>query len=526
MTPGYLGHFDPRLAPQSCEVITTTQITWRGGRAIMRAIRPASMPIADADAFAADIRDAALRIGLAMDRMDGGMTLSSDPAHVGEVTILFTNYVSPRVEGDEGFDKGAYVAGANDVFANECPVSYYKRATASDANYVEFTLAHEIFHCIQYRTWPRARDVGWLIEGTAEYFAYLAKPEFGAGFIPRFDARIPRTGLEQLDYPAVVFYLWMGQTRGPRAVRDFIPSVGFDMETDLPADTWLEFGQAYFDGTIRMPDNRPLPSTPQTGVARTISGNQRIASPAYPPYTLNQEVWSFAADKRYQLTYTPRPPDTRITWRKAEGGGWVAPLTSVSTCRNRQDYRVLYVSTNSFGFGDTTVRVEPGGGGSCTCPVGIWTETSDSLRRYFEQSLFPGGQGPEFVGGGRRLVLNADHTGSFTYDSIETITRSSDPMFWLRQIKTGGTHFTWKVVNGVLLTVYTPGDNLLTLANEQHTRTGVISETRRGPPQSIGHEFFCDDAGLHLRQIARPPALATMMRSTFDTSMDFAPAGN
>ena len=516
---GYLARFDPRLGPQDCVVIATAEINWRGGHATLRAIRLRSTTMPDEAQAAADMRDAAGRIGGAMDRMGGGMQLD-------DVTVLFSNYASPpTTSGDQQLVKGAYIAAAGRPYANECAVGYFKAGRAHDSNDLVFTVAHEVFHCIQWKTWPTSREDGWLIEGSAEYFGYLAKPDFGAGFIPQFDAHIQRHALNEMDYPAVVYFLWLGDKNGPRAVRDFIPGYDLDMESALPADTWLRFGQDYFDGNIKMPDPRlSLPSSPQITTTRSINATMRIASPAYPPYSLNEEIWAFAANKRYDLTYAPRPADTRITWRKDQGGGWVQPLTTLSTCGNEQRYRVLYVSTNSYGYGNTNVRAQPASGTTCSCPIGTWEETSESLHHYFEQTSMPGGAPPEYISGGRRLTLNADHTGSLAYEGVITEThRAAD--FWLRQTKTGGTRFTWKVLDGKLLTVLQPGGNLLTLYNELHSPGGTTIENRRAGAQSIGHSFFCDALGLHLRQLPRPPSPVPGMQTNFNVDMDFAPAG-
>lgn len=159
------------------------------------------------------------------------------------------------------------------------------------------------------------------------------------------------------------------------------------------------------------------------------------------------------------------------------------------------------------------------------CPAGSWRETQDSARHSVEQSAFSGGNHPQYISGSRVLTLNPDHTGSLTYvDMISETHTPGDPNFWLRQTKTGGTHFTWRVVNGMLLTILTPGNNLLNMHNEQHTRSGVLVENRPGPAQSIGHQFSCDGSGLHLRQHARP-SVPGMPVSTYSVDMDFARLG-
>ncbi len=187
------------------------------------------------------------------------------------------------------------------------------------------------------------------------------------------------------------------------------------------------------------------------------------------------------------------------------------------------DYRVIRTTTRSTRAGDVNVTAQPASRSVCACPAGTWQETPASARRYFEQMAVPGGE-KRYIAGFRVLVLNPDHTGSLTYQSVETETRSS-PDFWLHQTATGGTHFTWKVVNGMLLALLVPGNNLITLHNETHSPRGVLFETRQAGAQSIGHEFYCDEAGLHLRQLARPPSPIPGLVTQFNTNMDFVRIG-
>ncbi|MCP6757065.1 hypothetical protein NL533_36105, partial [Klebsiella pneumoniae] len=74
------------------------------------------------------------------------------------------------------------------------------------------------------------------------------------------------------------------------------------------------------------------------------------------PFTLSQVIYAFERRKFYDITYTSRPADTRILWRKADGGSWTTPLTSVSTCDGPQRYRVIWGSTRSRDYGQMTVR--------------------------------------------------------------------------------------------------------------------------------------------------------------------------
>ena len=519
---GYLGHFDARVAAQPCDVIETADIHWRGGSAKLRAVHPHGMPITGSPALAGRIRELAAAVGTAIDRMGGGVRLDN-------VTILFTNYVSPR-EGspDSGFDKGAYTAGASSIFAHECPVSYYKETHRAGGDDVVFVLAHEIFHCIQYRNWSRMPEQPWLTEASAEYFAYLAKPVFGAGYIPNFDATIRTTALPRMSYEAVVWYLWLGDTAGPARVKDFIAGAR-SAETAISPSQWGDFAEAYFDRRIRMPDGRAMPSTPQLGGAIAIHGSDHLRMPPVVPFTIGNAAFAFDRGKYYQLRHAPLPPDARHVWRKDEGGAWGPPLTEVSTCSGPVRYRALWATTRSTSLGDIVVTAQPADASVCSCPAGTWQETGDSLRHYFEQSAVSPTNHPRYISGTRLLRLSPDHTGFLSYQDVVTESHGAAD-FWLRQTKTGTSHFTWRVVGGRLLTTLTAGDNLLRLHNEQHTPKGVLVEDRRAAMQTIGHEFRCESGLLRLIQSPMPsvpglpPELQRALHTAANVDMTFSRA--
>lgn len=519
--PGYLAHFDDRLGPQSCDTIATATVHWRGGTAQIRAIRPHDTPIGDSAGYVRMINDVATRVGAAMDQMGG-------PLELDTVTIVFTNYVSPRESGtDWVMNKGAYTAGASRTFAHECPVSYYKERVPHGYDNAVFTLSHELFHCIQYRTWPGMPDQGWLVEATAEYFAYLAKPDFGVGFIPQFDQNIRDTGIDQMSYPDVVFYLWLGDAYGPSRVRELI-AASRGIEGSITPDMMGEFAKAYYDRRIHIPGGgRVIPSNPQLDPAEAVHGNGVFPNPDMVPYSLGNRSYTFDRDRRFALNEPPLPAHTRNFWRKQPGGAWGPALTQVATCDGPQSYLAVWGTTAAASLGSLRVTATPAGTSTCTCPAGRWQETADSVHQYFEQSAM-GGEPPRVVSGRRTLTLNPDHTGSLSYDAVVTETRDN-PSFWLRQTKTGTMTFTWKVVGNKLLTQLTPGGGMIQLHNETHSPSGVRVEDRRAMGQTIGHEYLCNESGLHLKQLPFPvgmPVLPGMGDLPVrQVGMDFTRAG-
>lgn len=520
MEPDYLSSFDPRMTPQPCEVVTTARINWRGGHKNLRVIRPTAMPAGDNADLISRVNETARAVGEAMDKMGGGLTTD-------DITIMMTAYVSPReVDGEDVFRKGDIEAEATDMFAHECPISYYKVRTRGTGNNFVFILSHEIFHCIQFRSWSDLNWAnGWLIEATAEYFAYLAKAEAPPGFIPDFDAQIQSTAIDRMNYPDVVFYLWLGHTYRPPQVKEFIDSTR-SIDRITP-DMLFNFAKAYFDQTIQLPFGQRLPSSPRAGRSLTVNGATTIASPAITPYTLTTQTIRFERGKIYHLNAGTAPADARTAWREGAGGISGAMPDTITTCDGPKEFRVIRTTTRSSTAGNITVTAEPASASACQCPAGIWQETAQSARHYFEQSATGGPGATRYIAGYRTLTLNADKTGSLVYNSVETETGDRGSDFWLEQTKTGGTTFTWKVVGGQLLGILTGGPNLITLHNTQHTRSGIRNETRQAGAQSIGHRFFCDAAGLHLRQNALPSGTPMdAYRTNFTTDMDFVRIGS
>ncbi|MEQ1541127.1 MAG: hypothetical protein ABL926_02635 [Novosphingobium sp.] len=514
----YLASFDARLHPEPCEVVASATVHWHGGSAIVRVIRPRSLPAGDSAAIGRFLQETAVDVGQAMDAMGGGLTLP-------ETTILMSSFVSPR-EVQEGrvIQKGTWKAEALGIFGQECPVNYYKSHYAGTGGDFVFTLAHELFHCIQFASFRAMPDQGWLVEGSAEYFAHLAKHQATIQFADQFNQAIPSTALDAMDYPAFVFYAWLGNANGPPKVKEFLAAAR-SIDGAVSSDMLMQFAKAYYETSIRLPDGRSLPVSPPPGPTVAVHGAMRFASPAVRPYTFSSQMLAFDRGKRFELSEEPAPADSRTLWRQGGSGLFGPTPTTVRTCSGEVRYQVIRTATRSGRAASYGISAASSSSTECACPAGVWQETPASTRNSVEQSA-TGGGGAHYISGTRILTLNPDHTGSFTYNAVEKESRTSAE-FWLHQVVTGGTHFTWKVVNGILLTRYTGSNNLVTLNNELHSPRGVVRETRQSGAQSIGHNFNCDDGGLHLigPQGYRPSFLPAGTAFNYNVDMHFVRIG-
>ena len=290
MLPGYLAFFDytdpgdpVRIEPQRCELITFAVIRWGGTKsATLRAIHPTSMPITNRDAIVRHINQAAAAIGTSLDRMDG-------TPNVGDITLLFTNYVSAEGDGPNGgFHKGDTRAlTRRETPFGECAVTYYKDIVDdAGGDRFLFNLSHEAFHCVQNATWAGMPRAGWLIEGSPNYFAYMVVPGYGSRYIAPFDRDISTVPINRMSYAAVPFYLWLGNAYGPPRVREFLNSTRTIAGAVSP-DMLGEFAKAYFGPTIRMPDGRRDAINP--GNARNAVGSRHYAYCQPGRYTLYAE---------------------------------------------------------------------------------------------------------------------------------------------------------------------------------------------------------------------------------------------
>ncbi len=154
---------------------------------------------------------------------------------------------------------------------DECVIAAY------EAPNIEWVMAHEFFHCVQFATFGRDKVYmsasSWWVEGAAEWFANVVHPGTGNsdGYVSGFDAATNRTALTDLEYESVVFFFWLSQTYGASmvmAVQAAMPSGGGGgaqqdaLAGMLPPEDFAQFAQAYADREIRQPGGRAVPVNP------------------------------------------------------------------------------------------------------------------------------------------------------------------------------------------------------------------------------------------------------------------------
>ena len=219
---------------------------------------------------------------------------------VGDVTILLlSDQFAPEATRDP--DARQVLAQAWDPLdraASECRMTLFLWGAGGVTEDFPMTLAHELFHCVQYATLSpdQMATLGaqgdWWIEGSAEAFAAHAIAEsrgtadWGADFNAAVAARTP---IHEMSYEAVIFFYWLIQHRGIGGLMPYLAGMSGEggaagqraaMRDALSDAEWLDFAEAYVDETIAHPHGQALGLEgrfPNEAVQVSASGRTRMS---------------------------------------------------------------------------------------------------------------------------------------------------------------------------------------------------------------------------------------------------------
>ncbi|MBX3529867.1 MAG: hypothetical protein KF849_04625 [Rhizobiaceae bacterium] len=199
------------------------------------------------------------------------------------------------------------------------------------------TVAHELFHCVQYWTWPKkmpravGKDAKWWVEATAELMGHLVAESSGT-LLARADqfAQLSRTQpLTTIEYPNVVFFSWLWARGGPGALVDFINAMPEEPGEEKQraalvgevGDTFLaQFVTDYADGKIKSPSGTAIPAP--TGVVQRMLDSAGPFVMQVPPLTAFINDVSFEGGM-FMATTSGTP---LLYYKPREGGVWETPM--------------------------------------------------------------------------------------------------------------------------------------------------------------------------------------------------------
>lgn len=292
MAEGYIGSFEVAgVKDLTCVEVFRFTIPTPGGERIVRGI-------ADLNAGWAFQPDTVAAVAAAAQEATDGLA-GLGTYRVGDVTILLlADQFAPEATRDP--DARQVLAQAWDPLkraASECRMTLFLWGAGGVTEDFPTTLAHELFHCVQYATLSpdQMATLGaggdWWIEGSAEAFAAHAVAEsrgtadWGADFNAKVSARTP---LYEMSYEAVIFFYWLIQTRDIGGVLPFLAGMSGEggaagqrtaMRDALSDEQWRHFAEAYADDAILHPHGQALGLEgrfPNEALQIEVSGRQRM----------------------------------------------------------------------------------------------------------------------------------------------------------------------------------------------------------------------------------------------------------
>jgi hypothetical protein len=289
------------------------------------------------------------------------------------------------------------VRGPSGARPGECLITLYMLGLGGDPADLAVTVAHEVFHCLQYASLSAGQmaTVGaggdWWIEGSAEYFAALAVPE-SLPFTDRsgpFDAaEQPRTALNGMAHEAAIFFYWLHPTRGPSGLMPFMRAMAASgdasaqhsaMRGQLSNDEWLRFAQDYTDRMISHPRGGALALNPRGGEVLQFDRNRTLEFPL-APFVIGLGTSEYDCG---EWENTLRPDDANVGAKELGTTAWGEYPEEVDAhdpARGR--YRIVALHTESGERSlsikaERTVSCEPCGGSDelDACLAGTWVMT-------------------------------------------------------------------------------------------------------------------------------------------------------
>jgi hypothetical protein len=450
-------------------------------------------------------------VGALAGRLGGPMS-EMGQLDLERVSILLTSLeeIEETEDGALHTHAVAYAPGPS-----ECFVTFYKLDDVVALDEFVFTLAHELFHCIQQKTWG-AHTIylshAWWVEGTAEYFANLVQrgTSFSDGHVEYFSSGSLNRNLFEMMYESVVFFFWMGQERGPSGVREFIEAMP---ETDsrsaqlaalraaVPIDAWMDFGESYMDGDIEQPGGRAVPRPENAREIFSITGRGRVVL-ATAPYVVSRYGMSFAEGKVYKLA-TAGPDSVRV--RMAERANmWSDPPARVLACDEDKTFRALVLTVDDPASTALNVDDPEELDQRACCLIGDWAPTSDSLDGFCraQAEIGMGSASCSYVGGGWTLRFAPDGKAGISWSDYANRSVVSGGGGQMVQTNTlnGDLEFDWTVVDrSVGRQTYTKNTMVWSNVVEIGPQRIARSLPDSGPPVAdSGFAYQCTEADLEI----------------------------
>ncbi len=363
MSPGYIGSFGVGgVTDLTCTQLFDFAFSTPGGERHVRGIADLNADWVARPGTAAAAEAAAREV---VERLADLGTY-----RIGDVTILLLGDRLTPMESAGRHPRDvlaqAWVPTENRV--GECRVTLFLWGAGGLAEGFPTTLAHEMFHCVQYATLSPDQmatydaNGEWWIEGSAESFAAYAIPDSTGttAWANDFNTSVAvLKPIHDMATESVIFFHWLHGHIGIDGLMPFLAGmsgVGGDsgqraaMRDALSDTEWLDFAKAYVDGTIAHPHGQPLALDGSFPVEFLHIDTSSRHSVQIKPFTLFPMMAEYACG-RWENRATPAGANlaSRVMGERDWQDGWLAEMDS-------RDGREPLMQTVALHTGDTSLQ--------------------------------------------------------------------------------------------------------------------------------------------------------------------------
>ena len=500
----------------TCTEVQSATVTGFASDVTLRSVvdgKDAGAADAEASAFAA-VQEALAR----MAKLDG-----DTPLKLKDVTVVLLGSAAKNA-GDTATGR---VLGIATQYEGDCILQLYPARIAEQGadglGMLQFTATHELFHCVQFATWPdlmaEYANHNWWVEGTAETVAQAVFPNFDAAFTEgyNFANHFRDTPLTRLTYDNLVFFSWVW-AQDPKLMFKIISAmpVGGDeaaqqkaLLTVIPAADLSRFVRDFLDNKVVTPGGAdpmfgeiPLQMDTNIGAVSFDADDTRDLDAA--PFTMFAVDASFSGGA-YQIDVANQGPVV-AQHREASGADWTdGTIAADGDCTTTLTYRLAGMAT-----GPAKVRVKATKdtkGVDCKscgakavrdqCLVGTW----------MIDNTVQGMSIAEYVGSGRPVgtavvgknAVKFDENGDSVWGYQNFLIAVQDSLGGspvAGAVLNGTIDQGWAAGNGHLNTCYVSSDATIKLATEGGNIGDAIpiaSLAEQQPFESYSYE--CSDDG-------------------------------
>lgn len=430
----------------------------------------------------------------------------------------------------EGRLRPFVLAAAWMMTATNCGVGVYPESMNISIPEFQQTLAHEIFHCFQFKnyTWTNTASsnaIKWWQEGSAEFFGNVAYPEVNAEyiFIDDITENFKTQNIFSMDYENFLFFQYLANLTSESGVISLLASFETSrddqayanaLEAALPgfADIFHNFARAYADHAITDTAGNMIPVAPRTN--ETIFLDRGTREFTVEPYRITAYGLKLRPGRIYTLSETTSETGRR-DYRFAERRGqWFAlPGTISTTCDQKH---LVLVGTN-VSIGSTykvTVEydyevIDEGDSRSCDrCLVGTWEMTPDSIHGFMNLVMPPNSTYTGYTGS-MRMTFTPDGRVEGIWEDLRvyvqfTLGTSSVPA---EVAYSGSSTGDWYTRDGVVYGVNSVSSFTMTMEAEGFSFSKPLGDTP-GTAYTAEGPYTCTPTNLSFT----PPTEPTFTR--------------